>query len=180
LSSRIAKLTLALPLLSAPFMAQAGPAPEQQSFYAALLAQCDQRYVGESTFPEDPGDDWRGKQLVVTFERCDEEEIRMPLAVGDDRSRTWVLRPVEGGLELKHDHRHEDGTPHEVTQYGGTTINSGSPSVQTFPADSFTAEMIPEAETNVWSISLSENGALMTYYLERHAAPRFEAVLSRQ
>jgi hypothetical protein len=29
---------------------------------------------------------------------------------------------MEEGLQLKHDHRHEDGTPDEVTMYGGVWL----------------------------------------------------------
>lgn len=167
-------------MLAVSSASHASRAPEQEAFFDLLLDLCGARYVGASTYPEDPGDDWRDKELVVTIEHCDKRELRMPLAVGDDHSRTWVLRRVEGGLELKHDHRHEDGTPHEVTRYGGTTTEAGSAVSQSFPADAVTATLIPEAATNVWSLSLSDDGTTLTYYLERHDAPRFEAVLRRQ
>lgn len=158
----------------------ADPGSQQKAFFETLLELCGTRYVGETTYPEVPGEDWRDKVLTVTIEYCEPEEIRMPLVVGEDHSRTWVLRPVAGGLELKHDHRYEDGTPHEVTQYGGTTVNPGSAGSQAFPADTFTAALIPEASTNVWSLTLSPDASTMTYYLERHDAPRFKAVLHRQ
>jgi hypothetical protein len=152
----------------------------QDAFFEQLLGMCGARFEGQSSFPEDPGDDFRDQTLVAVIASCSETEIRMPFQVGDDTSRTWVLRRVDGGLELKHDHRHADGTPDEVTLYGGTTSGPGSASSQSFPADALTAEMIPEAKSNEWFLTLSEDGSSLTYYLERHGAPRFKATLYRQ
>lgn len=168
-----------LSALTVAFVVQAAPASEQQAFYNALKQLCGARYVGETVFPEEPGEDWRDQQLVATFETCTDDEIRIPLLVGANRSRTWVITPAEKGLQLKHDHRHPDGTPDEVTQYGGTTDSPGTSLAQSFPADAYTAELIPEAATNEWFLSLSPDLTTMTYYLERHGAPRFKAILHR-
>jgi hypothetical protein len=151
----------------------------QTSFFDRLQSLCGARFEGRSTFPEDPGDAFRGKTLVAVIERCDDGELRIPFRVGDDRSRTWILKKIEGGLELKHDHRHEDGTPDEVTMYGGTTTSDGTEHSQSFPADAHTRALIPEAATNVWSLTLSADGSALTYDLERHGKPRFEAKLHR-
>lgn len=149
----------------------------QDAFFQQIAGLCGSRFTGQASFPEDPGDAWRGKNLVAFIETCDADEIRIPFSVGEDHSRTWILRRVEGGLQLQHDHRHADGTPDEVTLYGGTTLSAGSHLVQSFPADAYTADLIPEAATNEWFLSLSEDGTELTYYLERHAQPRFRAVL---
>ena len=156
------------------------PAATQDAFFATLERLCGERFVGEAVFPEDPGDDWRDQELVATFETCTEEELRIPFHVGENRSRTWVIRRVAGGLELKHDHRHDDGTPDEITDYGGTTAEPGTALAQSFPADRHTAELIPEAATNEWFLSLDASGQSLTYYLERHGKPRFKAILQHQ
>ena len=140
---------------------------------------CGARFVGQSTFPEDPGHAWRGKTLVADVESCDEREIRIPFHVGEDTSRTWVLSRVADGLELKHDHRHADGTPDEITFYGSTTTRPGTELSQSFPVDAHTAKLIPDAASNEWSLTLSEDGSKLTYYLERHGKPRFRAELKR-
>jgi hypothetical protein len=156
------------------------PLPEKQDmFFEQLKSLCGARYEGESVFPEDPGDDWRDQLLVVVIETCNADEIRIPLAVGQDHSRTWVLKKTNDGLQLKHDHRHEDGTPDEVTLYGGTATSAGTGTAQSFPADAYTADLIPDAATNEWFLSLSDDNNKMTYYLERHNKPRFKAVLYR-
>ena len=120
-----------------------------------------------------------GQLLVAVIESCGDDEVRIPFLVGPDASRTWVLKPTAEGLQLKHDHRHEDGTPDEVTLYGGVATDPGSPISQSFPADSYTANLIPEAASNEWFLSFSADGQELTYYLERYGKPRFKAVLSK-
>ncbi|SEG48771.1 hypothetical protein SAMN03080598_04176 [Algoriphagus boritolerans DSM 17298 = JCM 18970] len=61
-----------------------------------------------------------------------------------------------GLIQLKHDHRHEDGSENQVTQYGGTASNTGSMPMQFFPADQFIAELLPAAVGNVWWITMDE------------------------
>lgn len=150
----------------------------QQAFFDKLKSMCGARFEGHSVFPEDPGDAFRGQLLVAVIKTCGDDEIRIPFLVGPDSSRTWVLKRTAKGLQLKHDHRHADGTPDEVTLYGGTAIDAGSALSQSFPADSYTAGLIPEASTNEWFLSFSADGRELTYYLERHGKPRFKAVLS--
>jgi hypothetical protein len=156
--------------------AQSSP---QDTFFQQIASTCGTRFTGRASFPEDPGDAWRDKDIVAYIETCEEDEIRIPLSVGEDHSRTWILRRMEGGLELKHDHRHKDGTPDEVTMYGGTTLSAGSHLSQSFPADAYTADLIPDAATNEWFMSFSEDGTELTYYLERHSEPRFRAILKK-
>lgn len=158
----------------------AGQSESQDAFFNQLSDLCGTRFVGHSVFPEDPGDAWRDKTLVAHIETCTADEIRIPFMVGDDHSRTWIISRVDHGLQLKHDHRHADGTPDEVTMYGGTTQSAGSELSQSFPADAYTAALIPEASTNEWFLTFSEDGANLTYYLERNDLPRFKAVLRRE
>jgi len=157
----------------------AGQSESQDEFFRMVASFCGTSFTGQSSFPEDPGDAFRGKELVAHIKTCNADEIRIPFSVGEDHSRTWVLRRVEGGLQLKHDHRHADGTPDEVTMYGGTTLSAGSHLAQSFPADDYTAELIPEAATNEWFLTFSEDGTELTYYLERHGKPRFRAILKK-
>ena len=106
---------------------------------------CGARFEGKSVFPEDPGDAFRGQLLVAVIESCGDDEIRIPFMVGPDTSRTWVLTRTFTGLQLKHDHSHADGTPDVVTLYGGVAVYAGSHFSQSFPADSYTADIITDA-----------------------------------
>ena len=162
------------------YIAFAGQSKSQDAFFIQLSDLCGSRFVGLSVFPEDPGDAWRDKILVAHIETCTADEIRIPFMVGNDHSRTWIISRVAEGLELKHDHRHADGTPDEVTMYGGTTQSAGSELSQSFPADAYTAELIPEASSNEWFLTFSGDGTRLTYYLERNGLPRFKAVLEKR
>ena len=77
--------------------------------------------------------------------------------------------------KLKHDHRHEDGSEDEITQYGGIASNHGLSNLQTFPADEFTAELIPAAASNVWWIEI-EDGKTFTYNLRRLGTDRYFSI----
>ncbi|MEE4175761.1 MAG: hypothetical protein V2I57_16070 [Xanthomonadales bacterium] len=166
-------------LSMAAVVAFAAQTAEQDAFFDRLVALCGATFTGSTVFPAEPGEDWKGRVLVAHVATCETNQVSIPFTVGEDRSRTWVLQRVDGGLELKHDHRHADGTPDEITDYGGTTRGPGTALAQSFPADEYTAELIPEAATNEWFLSFSEDGNELTYYLERHGKPRFKAVLTR-
>ncbi|MEO0368699.1 MAG: dipeptidase [Pseudomonadota bacterium] len=146
-------------------------------FWQNLSQACGNEYEGEMTFPTDGQDSFRGKKLIAAFASCADEQIRVPFTVGEDTSRTWIFSRYESGIELKHDHRHADGTPDAIHNYGGTTHELGTALSQSFPADEFTKELIPAASTNVWTITLSADLQTLTYHLERHGKPRFTAEL---
>lgn len=149
----------------------AGLAPEQQQFWTALAELCGQAFEGEVE-EAPPGDEtFAGRRLVMHVRECAPDVIRIPFHVGEDRSRTWVLSRTPEGLRLKHDHRHEDGTPDDITQYGGDTAGPGTAARQEFPADAHTASLIPEAATNVWTVEV-EPGERFVYALRREGTDR--------
>jgi Tol biopolymer transport system component len=84
------------------------------------------------------------------------------------------LTRVDDRILLKHDHRHEDGKPDDVTMYGGFSANSGSAERQVFPADEETAKLIPAAVSNVWWIDLTKD--IFTYNLRRVGTDRFFSI----
>ena len=112
-----------------------------------------------------------GKPLIMHVRRCSPGEIRIPFHVGENRSRTWILTRTEGGLRLKHDHRHEDGSEDKQTQYGGDTEAAGTATRQEFPADAFTATLLPAAKTNVWTVEVHP-GRTFAYALRREGSDR--------
>lgn len=136
----------------------AGPplAPEQEAFWAAISAHCGRAYEGRVAVSTGSAGDtaMAGKRLVMHVRECSAGGIRIPFHVGDDRSRTWVLTRSPTGLRLKHDHRHRDGTPDAITQYGGDTRGAGSANGQSFPADSHTISLNPLYRTNVWKMEI--------------------------
>jgi len=119
-------------------------------------------------------DDFAGKKLVMHVLFADDETILIPFNVGDNRSRTWILKYKNGRIELKHDHRHEDGSHDKVTMYGGTSTNSGTQNMQVFPADQETVDVIPAAFSNAWWITVDGNA--YTYNLRRLGSDRLFTV----
>lgn len=135
-----------------------------EQFWNKLALHCGKSYEGQLVSPA--SDPRFAGRLLMHVRSCQEGRIRIPFFVGEDRSRTWVLtRDEEGLIQLKHDHRHEDGTEDKVTQYGGKASNTGSATTQFFPADQFTADLLPAAVGNVWWITVDENS--FTYNLRR-------------
>jgi hypothetical protein len=160
-------LLLAL-ALSVPAAAQASPLDD---WWAKLQALCGQAFEGRLIAHPEGETGFVGKRLVMHVRDCGAERIRIPFHVGEDRSRTWVLTRVGDRVELKHDHRHEDGTPEAATMYGGTTTNLGRATEQYFPADERTRQVIEAAFSNVWVMRIAP-GDTFTYGLWRLGTPR--------
>jgi hypothetical protein len=137
----------------------------------ALQPYCGKAFAGKliSQSPEDAA--MAEQALIVHVADCRNGEVRMPFHVGEDRSRTWVLRALPQGLQLKHDHRHQDGSHDELTMYGGTSADPATALTQNFPADAYSKLMFQAlgrtaAPANVWSFTL-EPGHTLTYRLSR-------------
>ncbi|HLV92766.1 hypothetical protein H4O20_14620 [Aequorivita sp. 609] len=158
-------------LLLLPLHLFAQEAPSSEQFWNNLKSHCGKAYEGVITAGGKEGDGFMGEKLVMHVRSCEENIIRVPFFVGENRSRTWVLTLQDDNrILLKHDHRHEDGTEEDVTQYGGLSSNTGLPNIQFFPADQHTSNMLPLASTNVWWFTLDDTS--MTYNLRRIGSDR--------
>lgn len=161
-------------------------APEpaaRDDLFSRLQSLCGAAFQG-SVVSDDPRDaDWAGETLTVHVRECDAATVRIPLHVGEDRSRTWVVTRLEDGrLRLKHDHRHEDGSEDVLTQYGGETEAPVTGLAARFPADAesralFEREAIAASMDNVWTLALDPQAQTLTYALDRpdrHFEARFD------
>jgi hypothetical protein len=92
----------------------------------------------------------------------------MPVAVEDDRSRTWIVSREAERLRLTHIHLRPDGTEDTNSRYGGVTRFPGTAVRQDFPADTFSIRMDPGRETQTWTLEL-EPGVRLDYSLHRAA-----------
>lgn len=168
-------LKLSAAVLAAGMVAALAATPAMAAeLFSALKPYCGKAYAGKllTNAPEDA--EMAGKPLVVVIADCRADEVRMPFHVGDDRSRTWVLRQLtvngQTGVQLKHDHRHQDGSSDALTMYGGFSETTDGLSLQ-FPADGYSKTMFGAlgrqvAQQNVWSFSLVP-GQQLTYRLSR-------------
>jgi hypothetical protein len=143
-------------------------------FWQKLKEHCGKTFEGTVTSGATANDGFSGKRLVMHVLSCSEDQLLIPFNVGENRSRTWILTKVKDRIELKHDHRHEDGKNDTVTMYGGTTTNSGLPGIAVFPADQMTIKTIPTAATNVWWMTI--NNTTFTYNLRRIGSDRLFTV----
>lgn len=166
----IAKLMTAASLFAS--LTTMSPARAADSvLFQALQPYCGKAYAGKliTNAPEDAA--IAGQTLIVHIANCRKGEVRMPFHVGADRSRTWVLRELPQGLQLKHDHRHQDGSHDELTMYGGFSADAATALTVRFPADAYSKLMFQAlgrtaAPANVWSFTL-EPGQQLIYRLSR-------------
>lgn len=142
----------------------AAPTSNADAFLAAIAAHCGKafegRIVANQPQPATP-DAFEGKRLLMHVRGCDDptQRIEIPFHVGEDRSRTWILTRTAGGLRLKHDHRHADGSPDPLTMYGGDSRGIGTARRQEFPVDAesialFKRGGLSASLRNTWAMEL--------------------------
>jgi len=163
-------LAPAFALLAAACVTPVEPAPS--AFEAALAPLCGKAFEGRIVTADAQDDDWRAQRVVMHVRTCEPGYITIPLHVGEDHSRTWVLMQVGEAWELRHDHRHEDGSEDALTQYGGFASTPADALRQEFPADQatkdlFDRENIPVSKTNVWAVEVAPPANIFAYELKR-------------
>ncbi|ALN82351.1 hypothetical protein [Lysobacter antibioticus] len=128
-----------------------------------LRPLCGKAFAGRVVVdtPKSADDPFAGKPLVMHVRECSANEIRVPFHVGDDRSRTWVLRDDGTRFNLKHDHRHADGSADAMTLYGGDWRESPRAGRYEFPADDESKALFGKlgravSIPNVWAIEIDE------------------------
>ena len=166
-------MRLALLLLMAALAGCASHKPQTAAeiFMLRLSTLCGQGFEGRLVSADAADADMRGKPLVMQVQGCGPGGVRVPFAVGEDRSRTWVITRTGADLRLKHEHRHADGQEDRRSQYGGDAIAPANPDRIEFPADDFskamfTAQGIPQSAANVWVLE-HQPGQLFAYELRR-------------
>jgi len=167
--------TLPASLLAALFITscQSGSTDnEGAAFLAQLEPYCGKAYSGEIISTDAADDAWRAENIIMHVRDCTDGEVKIALHVGENRSRTWILRYEDDArLALRHDHRHEDGEPDALTYYGGLAADISSRRI-TFPADAstktlFDQENIPVSKDNIWAMSLTPDNNSFTYEMAR-------------
>ena len=158
-------------LLAACATAPSASSP-QAEFFGSVRALCGQSFAGRVVTTDPVDSVFATADLRVEGVSCTADEVRLRFHVGEDHSRTWVLTRYREGLQLKHDHRHEDGSPDIITNYGGLAVEgSGSRRRQAFPADAesqalFLANDRAVSVDNVWGMEIHP-GRMFAYELRR-------------
>jgi hypothetical protein len=144
------------------------PAPEQPAFLAALGELCGRSFAGSVVEAPEGDTTFRGHRLVMHVSECSPDRVVIPVQVGEDRSRTWVVERVAEGVRLTHIHLRADGTEDDNSRYGGTTRHAGTAWRQDFPADTFSIRMAPGRATQTWTLEMRP-GESLDYSLYRAA-----------
>lgn len=131
ISTALVRALVVVAVTAAPLTAQS--VSPRDGFWARLQALCESSAAGRLVAAP-PGDTQIDPtaRLVVHFWECGDTELRFPLHVAENRSRTWVFIRHADKLELRHDHRHEDGTEDRTTWYGAETMDEGTAGSQEF------------------------------------------------
>ncbi len=156
--------------LSAPAFAQEATDP-QDAFLSRLNALCGQRFEGRVVSTDAADADFASSRLVMHVRDCALNEVGIPFAVGEDRSRRWIVSRTDEGLWLRHDHRDPEGVIHGYHMYGGDTVEAGTSSRQEFPVNQASIDQFVEggaqvSTTNVWAIEVHP-GQMFAYELRR-------------
>jgi len=167
---------IALPSAVAQATTDAPPAPPpspREIFWQRLSALCGQAFAGYLTVGTEESDRAFGESDMTMHVRdCNEQEIRIPFAVGENRSRTWVVRATEAGLSLHHRHVDESGRSAAPDNYGGNTATEGSMRRQEFVVNEATKAQLPETRFNVWAMEVVP-GKTFAYELQRPQEERY-------
>lgn len=138
------------------------------AFYQKLQSLCGKSFAGQELYMKEGRESWAHLPFKMFVTRCDNQEIHIPFHVGENKSRTWMFIVEDGRLRFRHDHRHEDGTPEDLTLYGGYANDKGTPFRQEFPADDYTVNVHPRSEGSVWVVELADDMSSFNYQLHHH------------
>jgi len=145
----------------------------RDEFWSALQALCNLTFQGEIALNKSTHK--LEGVLEIKVHKCSPNRIEIPFAIGEDRSRTWILTRTQTGLRLKHEHRMPDGSLDEVTDYGGDTQTVGEAGRQTFIVDDYTRELVKGTDKNVWVFEIKDNSLAYELY-KGDETPVFRAV----
>ncbi|MFW5778092.1 MAG: hypothetical protein ACOCW7_02880 [Bacteroidota bacterium] len=138
---------------------------DEKAFLNNLVSLCGKSFAGKETYSKDGRDSWVNRSMVIHFTVCETDLVKIPFHIDDDQSRTWVFMNENGKLRFQHDHRHKDGSPEDLTLYGGYADGKGNAFRQSFPADDYTNRLINDNLDRVWNIILSEDFSFLKYEL---------------
>ena len=162
---------LLMPLCAVAVNAEAVSIDVQDAFFSHLENLKGQAFEGRVTVGGENDKTFSGNKLIMHVWKKDDNSLYIPFHVGENRSRTWIITKTGSGLQLKHDHRHSDGTHDEMTMYGGHTKDAGWEFAQAFPADLYSKEIfvkggIPQSTENTWHMYIYP-GKTFSYRLTR-------------
>ena len=142
-----------------------------QNFKDNVRVFCGQAFAGKIISTDAADDEWRAQDIKMHVRDCSGDEIKIALHVGENRSRTWILREEDGVFALRHDHRHKDGSADALTFYGGH-LGALTDTRAEFPADQstkdlFDRENISVSNANTWAMEARPEDGIFMYEMRR-------------
>ncbi len=147
----------------------------EKGFMNNLASLCGKSFRGQEIYSAPGRESWADRDFIMHVTVCETDRVHIPFHLNEDRSRTWMFLAEEEGLRFRHDHRHDDGTPEELTMYGGYADGEGTQFRQSFPADDYTIELLEDTLGREWRVILSEDLGSMTYQLHYSGRLMFAA-----
>lgn len=147
----------------------------QQAFFDHLADLCGKSFHGREVYMAPGRESWAGKGMVMHVQVCEPDRVYIPFHLDEDHSRTWMFIVEEGRLRFRHDHRYPDGTPEELTLYGGYANELGTPFRQYFPADEYTIALLTDTLQRQWNIVMDEGMHIFSYQLQYKGEVVFQA-----
>lgn len=144
----------------------------RDTFFQQLAQMEGQAFLGMVCAAPEGDTVFAGKAIMLHVSALRNDSVFLHLHVGENRSRNWIVARSTLSLELRHIHRHQDGTLDAITDYGGMTTNPGSGVVQFFPADDRTHQVIPTAAGSVWWMEFTSDRQFR-YHLRRLGSERY-------
>ncbi len=145
---------------------QGGPAANTLS--DRLQPLCDQAFPGRVAINEPVDPDPAYQQSPILGVRCVGPYKILAISFGDDRSRSIVLSKDRAGLQgLRHLHSNPDGSPRELTEYGGYAHQGQTTAERVvFPATQESAVKfqnlgLDARADSVWTLSLEASERLV-------------------
>ena len=146
------------------------------AFFNNLRTLCGKSFEGEQIYMKEGRESWEDKQMIMHVTVCEDDVVHIPFHMDEDRSRTWMFFNENGELRFRHDHRHEDGTPEDMTMYGGyADAERGTATYQVFPADEYTIDIHPISVDSEWVVELKDDMSIFSYQLHHEGELLFEA-----
>ena len=148
---------------------------QEEGFLENLSLLCGKSYRGEQTYMAPDRESWADKDFVMHVVLCEEDLVKIPFHLDDDQSRTWMFLVEDGRLRFRHDHRHDDGSPEDLTLYGGYSDGEGTAFRQYFPADPYTIDLLVDTLDRQWNIIMDEELKTFSYQLQYKGTIVFQA-----
>ncbi|MDQ2068385.1 hypothetical protein [Natronospira bacteriovora] len=153
------------PTETSPATVPAADSGPGHALWTALRPYCGRAFEGELTSARGGDGSFRDQAVVMDIRHCEGSRMLIPLHVGDDHSRTWVLERHAWGVTLKHQHRDPDGSEQQINLYGGLARPPADGTELAFPVDDETLAMLPNSRGGYWTIRV--DGDVFQYQVQR-------------